>query len=291
MASATTTTTTTTQTKTEDDRKAPAGVIIPPPEIRGTILPAIAHTNRCLVEIIEKTATYVARTNKDFEERIRENERTSPKFAFLNPLDPYFRYYEWRLADLQSSGPQRSSTAAPPYTRIATPQSTKPAGPPEPPPYLFSGTLPPISAQDLDVLRLTALFVARHGLAFQKVIADRESRNYQFDFLRPNHSLYPYFQEMVGQYNRVLLPSKDVSSKIRRLAEDREAVLDEIRGRVEWQKYVLQQEKKDKEEAEREKRTTRLTLRLPSLYFSLSLLLSSSLSLFFSFFFPKYCSV
>ena len=244
-------------------------VPLPPPP------PATANTNGALVEVIEKTASYVARTNKDFEERIREKERTHPKFAFLNPLDPYFGYYEWRLADLQSTAGQMSSFAtAAPYTRIAAPQSTKPAGPPEPPPYLFSGTLPPISAQDLDVLRLTALFVARHGLAFQKVIADRESRNYQFDFLRPNHSLYPYFQEMVGQYNRVLLPSKEVSSKIRRLAEDREVVLDEIRSRVDWQKYVLQQEKKDKEEAEREKRTTPLTRDL-----------SLSLSFFLFFFF------
>ena len=225
----------TTATEVKEERKAPQGVIIPPVEIR---------------EIVEKTASYVARNNKDFEERIRENERANPKFAFLNPMDPYYRYYDWRLSELQAGGAKQST---PFTTRTSTPQIKKESGPPEPPSYLFSGKLPPISAQDLDILRLTALFVARHGNAFQRAIADRESRNYQFDFLRPNHSLYPYFLQMVGEYNKVLLPPKDMLDKARRLAEDKEAVLDDIKVRVVWQKHILEQQQKDKQEQEREK--------------------------------------
>lgn len=226
---------------TDSERKAPSGVIIPPAEIR---------------EIVEKTASYVARNNKDFEERIRENERANPKFAFLNPMDPYYRYYDWRLSELQAG---KHST---PVTRTSTPQIKKEVGPPEPPPYLFSGKLPPISAQDLDILRLTALFVARHGNAFQRAIADRESRNYQFDFLRANHSLYPYFQQMVAEYNKVLLPPKEMLDKIRRLAEDREAILEDIQTRVVWQKHILEQDRKDKQEQEREKGSPPTTLPL-----------------------------
>jgi splicing factor 3A subunit 1 len=227
----------TTATEVKEERKAPHGVIIPPPEIR---------------EIVEKTASYVARNNKDFEERIRENERANPKFAFLNPMDPYYRYYDWRLSELQSSSGTKQST--PFATRTSTPQIKKETGPLEPPPFLFSGKLPPISAQDLDILRLTALFVARHGNSFQRAIADRESRNYQFDFLRANHSLYPYFQQMVAEYNKVLLPSKDMLDKVRRLAENKETILEDIKVRVVWQKHVLEQAHKDKQEQEREKR-------------------------------------
>jgi len=230
----------TTATEVKEERKAPQGVIIPPAEIR---------------EIVEKTASYVARNSKDFEERIRENERTNPKFAFLNPMDPYYGYYDWRLSELQSGG-AGAKQATPFTTRTSTPQMKKETGPPEPPPFHFSGKLPPISAQDLDILRLTALFVARHGNSFQRATADRESRNYQFDFLRANHSLYGYFQQMVAEYNKVLLPPKDVLDKVRRLAEDKEAVLDDIKVRVVWQKHVLEQAQKDKQEQEREKRTS-----------------------------------
>jgi splicing factor 3A subunit 1 len=209
------------------------------------------HTN--VVEIVEKTATYVSRNNKDFEERIRENERANPKFAFLNPMDPFYRYYDWRLKELQAGG---SKAATPFATRTSTPQAIKKdTGPPEPPPFQFSGKLPPITAQDLDILRLAALFVARHGNAFQRTIADRESRNYQFDFLRANHSLYPYFQQMVSEYNRVLLPPKGMLDQIRRMAEDKEAVLDDVHVRVVWQKYIIEQANKDKQEQEREKGT------------------------------------
>jgi splicing factor 3A subunit 1 len=202
---------------------------------------------------VEKTATYVGRNNKDFEERIRENERANPKFAFLNPMDPFYRYYDWRLKEIQGGG---AKAATPFTTRTSTPTIKKETGPPEPPPYHFSGKLPPISAQDLDILRLTALFVARHGNAFQRTIAERESRNYQFDFLRSNHSLYPYFQQMVSEYNRVLLPPKDMLDQIRRMAENREAVLDDVQSRVVWQKHVIEQANKDKQEQEREKGTT-----------------------------------
>jgi hypothetical protein len=66
--------TTTETAAAKDDRKAPAGVIVPPLEIR---------------DIIEKTAQYVSRTNKDFEDRIRENEWSNPKFKCISqPTQP-----------------------------------------------------------------------------------------------------------------------------------------------------------------------------------------------------------
>lgn len=49
------------------------------------------------------------------------------------------------------------------------------------------------SAVTRDILRLTALFTARSGRRFTSELASRENRNYQFDFLRPSHSLFGYF--------------------------------------------------------------------------------------------------
>jgi hypothetical protein len=51
------------------------------------------------VAVIDRTALYVARSANPplFEERVREGQRTDPKFSFLNPADPYHAYYIHRM--------------------------------------------------------------------------------------------------------------------------------------------------------------------------------------------------
>ena len=78
--------------------------------------------------------------------------------------------------------------------------------PKEPPPeFEFIADPPSISAFDLDVVKLTAQFVARNGRQFLTQLMQKEQRNYQFDFLRPQHSLFNYFTKLVEQYTKVLL--------------------------------------------------------------------------------------
>jgi len=60
------------------------GIIYPPPEIRN---------------IIDKTASFVARNTVQFENLIREKEKFNPKFSFLNPNDPYFSYYQFKIKE------------------------------------------------------------------------------------------------------------------------------------------------------------------------------------------------
>lgn len=55
-----------------------------------------------------------------------------------------------------------------------------------------------------DVVKLTAQFVARNGRQFLTTLMNKEQRNYQFDFLRPQHSLFNYFTKLVEQYTKVL---------------------------------------------------------------------------------------
>lgn len=52
-------------------------------------------------------------------------------------------------------------------------------------------------------MRLTAMFVARNGRQFLTQLMNREVRNYQFDFLKPQHSNFPYFTKLVEQYTKV----------------------------------------------------------------------------------------
>lgn len=80
--------------------------------------------------------------------------------------------------------------------------------PKEPPPeFEFIADPPSISAFDLDVVKLTAQFVARNGRQFLTQLMQKEQRNYQFDFLRPQHSLFNYFTKLVEQYTKVTLLS------------------------------------------------------------------------------------
>lgn len=94
LSTTTTTTTTTPQPtfsqQTLDGVAVPQGVILPPPEVRS---------------VVEKTAAYVARNGRGFEERIRENEKANVKFSFIKEDDPYFPYYSWRVSGLEEGGP------------------------------------------------------------------------------------------------------------------------------------------------------------------------------------------
>lgn len=54
-------------------------------------------------------------------------------------------------------------------------------------------------------MKLTALFVARNGREFMSHLSTKEARNYQFDFLRPTHSLFSTFTKLVEHYTKILL--------------------------------------------------------------------------------------
>ena len=47
------------------------------------------------------------------------------------------------------------------------------------------------------------MFVARNGRTFMTNLMVRENRNHQFDFLKPQHSNFPYFTKLVEQYTKV----------------------------------------------------------------------------------------
>ncbi|KAM0750422.1 hypothetical protein T439DRAFT_289553 [Meredithblackwellia eburnea MCA 4105] len=246
---------------TTDSSKSPADefldVILPPPEIRS---------------IVDKTAAFVAKssTPETFEDKIRAKEKTDSRFAFLNKTDAYHAYYQHRLQafrsgetlDAKGSADAKDSNGA-----AAQGAEKEDEGPPQPPPREFLVDNPPaINAVDLDILRLTALFTARSGRRFASDLASRESRNYQFDFLRPSHSLFGYFNRLTEQYTKMLIPSKEAMANLERRSggppsdrpderrrHGRQEVLKDAHVRVEWEKWEQskQQEIEDREEAER----------------------------------------
>lgn len=225
--------------------KPPAGVVLPPRDIRA---------------IVEKTAGYVARNGIVFEERIREKEKHNPKFSFLSSNDAYSAFYAWRLDEVRE-GRGTAVSAGRVGEAAIIPEPNKPQGPAAPPEFHFSARMPNINAQDLDVVRLTALFVAKNGRSFMTTLSQKEARNYQFDFLRPQHSLYQFFSRLVDQYTLLLQSASAEGAKTQRArvkdlennSNNRFNILGRAKQRAAWVKFQEEQKHKKEEEAEKEK--------------------------------------
>lgn len=234
--------------KTEDDRvytRPVIGIIYPPPEVRN---------------IVDKTASFVARNGPEFESRIRQNEVNNPKFNFLNPADPYHAYYQHKVKEFKEGKGQEPTVAKPsPASMAIKPVSEpiktiEPIVPKDPPPeFEFTADPPSISAFDLDVVKLTAQFVARNGRQFLTNLMNREQRNYQFDFLRPQHSLFNYFTKLVEQYTKILIPPKDLINKLKKESQSIKHTLDQVKYRVEWAKFQERERRKEEDALEKER--------------------------------------
>ncbi|KAM7290078.1 intracellular coagulation inhibitor 2-like [Ixodes scapularis] len=117
----------------------------------------------------------------------------------------------------------------------------QPIVPKEPPPeFEFVAHPPSISA--LDIVKLTAQFVTRNGRQFLTNLMNREQRNYQFDFLRPQHSLFNYFMKLLEQYTKILVPSNSLMAKLKKEAEDPKVILDQNRFALKLLKELCSKE-------------------------------------------------
>ncbi|KAI9273660.1 Pre-mRNA splicing factor PRP21 like protein-domain-containing protein [Sporodiniella umbellata] len=125
--------------------------------------------------------------------------------------------------------------------------------PKKPEDYIFSAMLPAMSAQDLDIIKLTAQFAARNGLGFIGQLMKRESRNYQFDFLHAKHSLFPYFTQLIEQYTKVIKPTNTILERLNINQTDKYQILDRVTERVEYIAWLEAEKKKKNDEDEKER--------------------------------------
>lgn len=226
------------------------GIIYPPPEVRN---------------IVDKTASFVARNGPEFESRIRQNELNNPKFNFLNTGDPYNAYYQHKVKEIRDGKVNEAGAGAVvPVKAVATSTQQKQQEllkqmeqvfvPKDPPPdFEFMADPPSISALDLDIVKLTAQFVARNGRQFLTNLMNREQRNYQFDFLRPQHSLFQYFTKLLEQYTKILIPPKDLMSKLKEEGASAHTVLDHVKYRSDWIRHQEAQKRKEEMALEKER--------------------------------------
>lgn len=220
----------------------------------GTILPPLG-----ICVVIEKTAGYVARNGLPFEERIRANHPNDRKMSFLNPDDAYHPYYRWRMEEIGQG--KSNALAAGREGEVSFQGKEPPRGPEKPPDFLFSARMPNISALDLDVVKLTAQFVAANGRSWMTTLSQKEAGNPQFDFLRPQHTLYQFFTRLVEQYTDLMTadtrdggrPLTERIAELERNVENPLHILDRAKQRADWTKHQATQ-KVAKEELEEKER-------------------------------------
>jgi len=212
-----------------------------------------------------------------FEVKLRESRRTDPAFSFLNPADPYHAYYRNRL-DQAMRGEVLDGVPADVDSKVGEIEEGKVSedyGKP-PPPTEFILEMPNISAVDLyaldymfsllgltssnffsDIMKLTALFTARQGHSFLATLSVKEGRNYQFDFLKPTHSLFGYFNRLIEQYTKVLMPTPEALEKLKERSEAgaKWKMYAEAQSHAKWERTRREQEKKREDDREAERGT------------------------------------
>ncbi|CAE7589357.1 Sf3a1 [Symbiodinium natans] len=221
-------------------------------------------------QVIDKTAQFVAKCGEGFEQRVlREQNHT--KFAFLLPNNPYRPYYEHKVKEFKTGVVEETKPEVPQaiidqkakedakrlkkeQLKALTMGEKKKKQVKPPPPDQYVVNHPYIAPMDTDIIKLTAQFVARNGQKFLIGLTQRESRNPQFDFLKPTHALFGYFTSLVDAYTKCLMPNKDEVEKLKKCTGNPQEVVDKAMARFAWDEQEeanrLSREEEVKEEKE-----------------------------------------
>lgn len=232
--------------------------------------------------IIDKTAEWIARKGSNLEKMVleRQENKDNPQFAFLKPGSAYHAYYQFKVRKIRAEeviaeiGDAESIDAAAAekmrlkrsmlgeipmeedLTAIAPKKVRKQtidlSSLEPPPPEVWTLEKPNIAAFQDDIIKLSAQFVARNGAIFTNGLMEREQKNRQFDFLRPNSPLHGYFKRLVQDYTRILLEKPDLET-LKQRATNKKIVADQVMKKVQWEKIQRKNQdiKKQEEEAEK----------------------------------------
>jgi splicing factor 3A subunit 1 len=110
-----------------------------------------------------------------------------------------------------------------------------------------------ITGEELDIIKLTAQFVARNGKSFLTGLTSREINNPQFHFLKPTHSMFTFFTSLADAYSKVLMPPKGLTEKLKKSVPDMTTVLERCVNRLEWERSQEQARQKAEDEIEQER--------------------------------------
>eukprot|EP01017_Pseudomicrothorax_dubius_P004815 TRINITY_DN1106_c0_g1_i4.p1 TRINITY_DN1106_c0_g1~~TRINITY_DN1106_c0_g1_i4.p1 ORF type:complete len:617 (+),score=193.87 TRINITY_DN1106_c0_g1_i4:258-2108(+) len=235
----------------------PIGLILPPKKIR---------------EIADRTAEFVAKNGSTFEEVLMKEEASNPKFSFLKQGDPYRPYFDSKVVEYAKALAagreiQREETPAPAPAPaplpVASTQMTlvqsrdfkkeikREVRPP--PPNQFIIQHPKVPPMELEMMKLTAQFVARNGQKFMLELTEREKQNPAFDFLKPNHAQFAYFTSLVDSYSKIIMPRQEELTKLQTNVREPMFILSRCGDKFEYEKARMMESKKKEELAEEER--------------------------------------
>lgn len=219
-------------------------------------------------------ATFVARNGAEFEEKIRLNELNNVKFSFLNPIDPYHAFYQHKVKEIEDTEGSMidlvtETTGLNKQHQMVDFEKLKPSAKvfefqsnlinkmiilKEPPTeFEFITETSSISPLDLDVIKLTAQFVARNGRPLLSNFLRNQQRNPMFDFLKPQHGHFNLFTKLVDQYTKILLPPRDLIENMKKEVSNPQSILRTIEYRVEWEKTLQREKMNENEMIEKER--------------------------------------
>ncbi|ODV81739.1 uncharacterized protein CANTADRAFT_45761 [Suhomyces tanzawaensis NRRL Y-17324] len=200
----------------------PANITLPSDEARITI---------------DKTVGYILKNGTGFEQRLKDNNKDH-KFDFLEEGNQFNEYFKWKIGrheQSQQKAPTASSSEDTPIIAAA--------------PLQFKTKFPrAVSNLDCDIIKLTAMFVARNGEGYLTKLIHHQHKlgnKAQFEFTKSSHSLYQLFRQYVTQYRAIL----------RYLSEEEALSIDEdvILNAYKRAQYIgLHTEKKKKERKNKE---------------------------------------
>jgi splicing factor 3A subunit 1 len=221
----------------------------------------------------------VARNGPNFEQKILAKEKDNPKFGFLRPGNPYYAYYQQKIRDIRRAegladftdqnslikqaeeklklkrqllGEEEDEASA--GKKKKDKKKEKQNVPLEPPPKEEWTIEPPtLTPLEVDIIKLSAQYVARNGRQFAMGLLNREIKNPQFAFLQPNHYLHTYFNKLVESYTKVILPPRDMIDKLEMSIADKQTTLDRVMKKVHWERAQLKSEEDMLAEEEKER--------------------------------------
>ena len=216
-------------------------MIYPPPETK---------------KVIDKAATLVAQYGIQVELTMKED----PNFSFINKNDSYYPYYQMKIskekeelkknleeiiskknkeflnkkrkedkAEIEKEAKELIKEAMQDKINLLKTEKNSEINSDKKidsiPQSIFSVIPPNISGTELDIIKITAQFVAKNGQKFLSDLIKREKDNPQFDFMKPQHTLFGFFTFLVGCYAKILNNKNEILTKIEKYATNGDEIL------------------------------------------------------------------
>jgi len=237
-------------------------------------------------KIIDTTVDYIVRNDIHFEAELKKrNASSNKKFGFLFRENEFYPYYRQllegrlepeqvlRLKQLrveeevaaQKAEAARSQTTSHELTlkdkilqemkllRIPKESYIK-----QPKLNKYTVTVPAKASQSqIDIIKLTAQFVARNGKKFLANLSQKEQTNPEWSFLDPADPSFPYFQKLVTAYVTCIVPPQNLMQNLKNDCNYMQLLLG-ITGQAEW----ARQEDERREQKEQDEEEERLQMQL-----------------------------